>query len=542
MAISPAIIDDIRDRADLVGIISEYVPLKKRGANFTGCCPFHGEKTPSFSVNSQKNIWHCFGCGEGGNVYTFLMKINSWPFIEAVESVAERVGVTLPKDSSYQQDKDKYGHLYTQLDSEYQTYEQALRAKVGAVAQKYLTERGITPEISEAFHIGYAVSGRFGGRLMFPIFDIRSRCVGLGGRILDPEAKIAKYINSAESPIYIKGNHLYGLNVAKSAIQKQDQVIVVEGYMDAITCHQFGFANTVAVLGTALTENQARLLSRFTKNIVLAFDSDSAGQKATLRSLEILASLELNLSVLDLPGKDPDEVLRKVGDDKFREALAVSIPRIRYQIDQIIKLNDIETPEGKALIYKACEPILAKESAVLQEEYKKYLAKSVKIDYFTLQHQYLGQSSIPKPRNIELKSNKVHRGLKIALGLLNLSLKETQSRREVFSNFVPSDFLEAPLIALAEKLEKSDEEFQQFLDSIDDQALRNKAIQISFNSDPIDLPAYIEAFKAVKRKDELQWVKDQIWAAEKNKDMSKMNELQKKYQELSQGGVVPLVN
>ncbi|MFH1429808.1 MAG: CHC2 zinc finger domain-containing protein [Candidatus Margulisiibacteriota bacterium] len=531
MAIPPTLIDDIRERADIVSIISEYVPLKKRGPNFIGQCPFHQEKTPSFTVNPQKNIWHCFGCGEGGNVYTFLMKINNSSFIEVVEDIAERVGVTLPESSYDKEQKEKYAYLYSQLEKEYQAYMRNLSQSVGEQTRTYLEKRGITKEIVDQFHLGFSTAGRFRERLIFPIFDIRGRCLAFGGRIMSDSNKIAKYINSAESPIYTKGNHLYGLNVAKAAIQKQDRVIVVEGYMDAIACHQFGLGNTVAVLGTALTINQARLLARFTKNIVLAFDSDDAGKKATLRSLELLSSLDLNLSSVILPGKDPDETLRKIGIEKFQKLIDSAVPRLKYQIDSILNEYEIGAPEGKAHAARACRQLLEKEDAVLQSEYKKYLAKCLKVDYVTLQNYFLDNADTG--RNVpRVNASPVDKGKKIALGLLNLSLKNTDVRREVFTQFVSDDFIDERLITLASHLENSNEEFQKFIDDIPDPSLRNKAVEIAFEQMPVDFTSYLNAFKNYKQEKLLKSIKDRMRVAEQSHDIQKISELQQEYQSL----------
>ncbi|MFC1478078.1 DNA primase [Candidatus Margulisiibacteriota bacterium] len=533
MAIPSPLIDDIRERADIVSIISEYVPLKKRGPNFIGQCPFHQEKTPSFTVNPQKNIWHCFGCGEGGNVYTFLMKINNSSFIDVVEDIAERVGVTLPQSSYDKAQKEKYAYLYSQLEKEYQAYMRNLSQPAGEQTRNYLNKRGINEDIIKQFQLGYATAGRFRERLIFPIFDVRGRCLAFGGRIMSDTKKIAKYINSAESPVYTKGNHLYGLNVAKAAIQKQDQVIVVEGYMDAIACRQFGLDNTAAVLGTALTVNQARLLARFTKNIVLAFDSDDAGKKATLRSLELLSSLELNLSVAILPGKDPDETLRKIGIEKFQKLLDRAVPRIRYQIDSILGEYEIGAPEGKAHAVRACQQLLEKEDAVLQSEYKKYLAKCLKVDYVTLQSYFSVKAD--KGRIVpRVNTSPVDKGKKIALGLLNLSLKDTDVRREVFTHFVSDDFVDERLITLAGHLESSNNEFQQFIDDLPDPALRNKAVEIAFEQMPVDFHSYVNAFKNYKQENLLKSIKDRMWTAEQAQDIKKISELQKEYQSLKQ--------
>ncbi|MFA5928945.1 MAG: CHC2 zinc finger domain-containing protein [Candidatus Margulisiibacteriota bacterium] len=531
MAISPALIEEIRERADLVGVISEHVPLKKRGTNFLGLCPFHQEKSPSFTVNPQKNIWHCFGCGEGGNVYTFLMKVNNWPFIEAVENVAERVGISLPKSDFEKREKDKYGFLYRQLEKEKNEHIQELASTTGLAARKYLASRELSAELINKFQLGYASSGRFQNRLIFPIHDLKDRCIAFGGRILADQEQTAKYINSSESPVYTKGNHLYALNIAKNAIQKKDQAVVVEGYMDVIACHQAGIDNAVGVLGTALTVSQARLLARFTKNIILVFDSDAAGRKATLRSLELLANDELDLSVAILPGKDPDETIRQFGVEKLHQAFAAPVPRIRYQLDEIISNFKIDTPEGKSDAVKACAKLLEQENSVLQEEYKNYLAKVLKIDYFILKG-VIKSSAESKSYLSQQNTKPASKGIKIALGLLNQSLKDTNIRREVFTHFVPSDFIEASLINLASELQSSDLDMHSFMNTLTDPQLGKKAAEIAFLDGIAEYQELISAFQKFKKGVLQAEIKERMRTAEQSNDVPALEKLQAEYHSL----------
>ena len=533
MSIPQNIIDDIREKADIVGVIADYVPLKKRGVNYTGCCPFHQEKTPSFSVSPQKNIWHCFGCGEGGNSYTFLMKINSCSFVEAVENLAERVGITIPTDPKTKAAQEKYNFLYKQMGKEKESYTKLLWSAQGSTALKYIHDRDVSDDVINKYQLGYAESGRFRGRLIFPINDIKGRCLGFGGRVLDNDLKTAKYINSAESPIYVKGNHLFGLDVAKMAIQKQDMAIVVEGYLDAIACYQAGFENVVAVLGTALTQSQSRLLSRFTKNIVLAFDSDSAGQKATVRSLELLAAQDLEISVAKMIGKDPDETIKAYGVDSFRQSVCEPIPRLQYQIDLVCLALDINSPEGKSLAVKEVKKILDKEDAILRGEYEKYLATKLGVDYFALQDKINRTGSTP---NHQDEHNSQQTKLyKIAAGLLQRVLTDPTLRESLFTHFTPSDFADDQLISLAEKLQNSTLELQEFIESIENVELRNKAAEVSFIEYPGEFQDLIKAMKRHKKDQLLSLIKDRMQVAEKNSDQDKLNELQQEYLVLKRG-------
>ena len=374
-------IEEIRTTANAVDIISEYVQLRKRGKNYVGLCPFHNEKTPSFTVSDEKQIFHCFGCHTGGNVFKFLMEYKKISFVEAVQELAEQLGIPLEYEESqgYEEQQSEQETLYD-VNTEAAKYflNNLLNDAEGEGVRKYLQERNIKTQTIRAFGLGYTLRGwenfinfakgkkidldravklgligksddgryydKLPGRLIFPIFSPNGRVVAFAGRILDPEEKGAKYINSPESLIYSKSKILYGLSFAKDEIRRLNKAILVEGYMDLISLYQSGIKNVVAVSGTALTDDQVQLLSRYTKDVVLLFDSDTAGIKASMRSIEVLLKQDMEVKIVSLPeGEDPDSYVNKFGKDKFDDLMKLAENFIEYQTryyDSLGKLND----------------------------------------------------------------------------------------------------------------------------------------------------------------------------------------------------------
>lgn len=359
-------IEEIRAAADIVDIISESVQLKKRGKNYVGLCPFHSEKTPSFTVSEDKQIYHCFGCHAGGNVFKFLMDYEKISFLEAVQFVAARVGINL----EYEDDtgKENEQEILYEINVQAARYfsDNLLNSPEGEIARKYFQERKIKPQTMRTFGLGYALNGwenfvefakaqkidlgkavhlgligqqsdgrlydKFSDRIIFPIFSASGRVVAFAGRILHGTESTAKYLNSPESSIYIKGRVLYGLSFAKDEIRKLDRAILVEGYMDLISLYQSGIKNVVAVSGTALTEDQVQLLSRYTKNVILLFDADAAGIKAAMRSIELLLKRDIEVKIATLPsGEDPDSYINEFGRDDFEELIYKAQNFLEYQ-------------------------------------------------------------------------------------------------------------------------------------------------------------------------------------------------------------------
>ena len=397
---SDELIDEIRNKNDIVDIISQYVTLKRSGRNFFGLCPFHNEKSPSFSVSPDKQIFHCFGCGVGGNVFHFLQKIENIDFLEALEQLANQAGIILPQVDSGESNKviQLKEKIYKINEIAANFYHQKLYKPESKEAQEYIKKRKLDNKTLKNFLIGYSgnynelylelkkssftdeeilESGlvnknengkfidRFRRRIIFPIQDTRNRFIAFGGRVLDDSKP--KYINSPENIIYHKGRHLFGLNVAKR--QSLKKLIIVEGYMDAISLHQRGISNVVASLGTAMTEQQGRLLRKSSEQIIIGYDSDGAGQAATIRGLEILQNLGCDVRILQIYGaKDPDEFVTKYGPERFQKCVDSSISLVEYKI-KVLKQNlNLEIVNDKINFLNEIAKILSKVTNGIERE------------------------------------------------------------------------------------------------------------------------------------------------------------------------------
>lgn len=409
---SDELIDEIKNKNDIVDVISQYVVLKRSGRNFFGLCPFHKEKSPSFSVSPDKQIFHCFGCGVGGNVIHFVSKIENLSFRETIEMLAEKSGVELPTvegevDTKLLQLKSKVYEI-NQLTAQF--YHENLYKPSAKPAQEYVKKRKLDNNTLKNFLIGYSGNfnelylmlkqkgfteeeilasslvnktqdgkfiDRFRGRLMFPIQDTRNRVIAFGGRVLDDSKP--KYINSPENIVYSKGRHLFGLNVAKKGDLKK--IIIVEGYMDAISLHQRGITNAVASLGTALTEAQGRLLRKSSEQVIIGYDSDGAGQAATMRGLEILQSMGCDLRILQIEGaKDPDEFVVKYGPERFQKQVEKAISLVEYKVKVLKNTLNIEHPNDKIKFLKEIAKVLSKiDNEIEREVYAEKIASEYQI-------------------------------------------------------------------------------------------------------------------------------------------------------------------
>ena len=387
------VIDRVRESVDIVDIISSYLKLKKSGANYQALCPFHQEKSPSFSVSSSKQIFHCFGCGEGGNVISFVMKYDNLTFIDALKTLADRGGVALPQGSDYKQ--EDYSLLYD-INREASLFfsEQLRLASPESFISTYLTKRSLTAELVERFGIGFAPdkwdslynyltakkispaeiekaglikkSSRgnyidtFRDRLIFPIMDEKGRAVAFGGRALGEDVKGPKYLNSPETPIYRKGRILYGLDKARDEIKKKGNALIVEGYMDLVALSRAGINNVVATSGTAFTEFHGRILKRYTENFVMVFDGDDAGRKAAERATAVAMVESVRPKITMMPtGMDPDDVISERGPEGIIKIIEEAKPYISYILDTVCKKFDVSTAEGKADAARALLPELA---------------------------------------------------------------------------------------------------------------------------------------------------------------------------------------
>lgn len=384
MYYSDDLIEEIRSRNDIVDVISSYVKLKKQGATYFGLCPFHNEKSPSFSVTPGKQMYYCFGCGEGGNVYSFIMKYENYSFVEAVKMLADRAGITLP-EAEYSEEERKRADLRANLleinKKAAMYFHHQLKSEKGKIGLKYFNERGLDNETIVRFGLGYSTktsndlyqymktfgysddilkeSGlfsfsekgtydKFWNRVMFPILDINSCVIGFGGRVMGEGEP--KYLNSPETKIFEKSRNLYGMNFAR--ISRKPYLLICEGYMDVIALHRAGFTNAVAALGTAFTDQHAMLIKRYVKEVVLTFDSDGAGRKAALRAIPILKRAGIAMKVLDMtPYKDPDEFIKNLGADEYQKRIDNAMNSFIFEIKMMREQYDLDDPHAKAEFY-----------------------------------------------------------------------------------------------------------------------------------------------------------------------------------------------
>ena len=409
---SDEVINDVRQSNDIVDVISQYVHLKRSGRNFFGLCPFHNEKSPSFSVSPDKQIFHCFGCGVGGNVFSFITQIEGINFVEAVQMLAERANIQLPtlQDNGDSQREELKAKVYKVNEFTAEFYHQNLYKPQAKIAQKYVKKRQLSNETLKSFKIGFSgkfdelyqelkkqgfgemeilESGlvnknergqyidRYRNRLMFPICDARGKVIAFGGRVLDDSKP--KYINSPENVVYSKGRNLFGLNVAKKGDLKR--ILIVEGYMDVISLHQRGITNVVAPLGTALTEQQGWLLRKNSEQIILSFDSDEAGLKAKLRALDILQNMGCDLRILQMEGaKDPDEYIIKYGNARFNNLVDKALSIIEFKVKILKKDLNLENTNDKIKFLNEIAKLISNVNNTIEREvYIEKIAKEYDI-------------------------------------------------------------------------------------------------------------------------------------------------------------------
>ena len=414
MAFPPAFLDELTARNPIEDVVGQYVSLKRSGSNLFGLCPFHGEKTASFSVSPDKGIYYCFGCHKGGSVINFQMEIEGLSYPDAVRALAKRAGMEVPEDEQYQSRYRQQERLWALHKEAARYFHSQLYAPVGREALAYALGRGMNKYILTTFGVGYAPDSwdglvnvlrkkgyteeeirqsglvsvsrkngnafdRFRDRLMFPIIDVRGNVIAFGGRVIKKDSEAAKYLNSPETLIFNKRKNLFGLNLAKKS--KLPYFILVEGNIDVVALHQYGFDNAVASLGTSLTEEQAALLSKYTEQVVLIYDGDNAGQNATKRAIPILEKAGIQVKVLQLKdAKDPDEFLKKFGADRFRILLEESSNRVEYQLNAILKKYDLRDDDQKVkYLQESAELICTLGSSVQREVYSGRVAETAKI-------------------------------------------------------------------------------------------------------------------------------------------------------------------
>lgn len=570
---SEELIEEIRSSNDIVDVISKYVTLKRSGRNFFGLCPFHKEKSPSFAVSPDKQIFHCFGCGAGGNVIHFISKIEGLDFKDTLELLANRVNIELPTLDNLEDDKTARlkSKVYEINKIAAEFYHENLYKPASKTAQEYIKKRKLDNRTLKAFLIGYA--GNFnelylllkqkgyteeemlasslvkrtenGGymdsfrkRLMFPIQDVRERVIAFGGRVLDDSKP--KYINSPENIVYSKGRNLFGLNVAKKHDTRK--IIIVEGYMDAISLYQRGITNVVASLGTAMTEAQGRLLRRYSEQVILGYDADGAGQAAILRGMEILQNLGCDIRVLQIEGaKDPDEYVLKYGPERFQKCVDNAISLVEFKVKVLLKELNIENTNDKIKFLNEIAKILAKVTNQMEREiYVDKIAKEYKISKEAIYAEVnklmykdnQGSKKLEKrvvtmvPK--EEKENSVseavlkRENLVIYLLINEYSKCYEKIKNLITLNYIQDDTNKQILKKMYEEFEKGNSNTSQLLDWFQDEKVISHITEIMAGDFEIT-----DVNKAID---------DLISIYEKEKLISRRNEILKKLESVSEAG------
>lgn len=506
---SESVINEVFAENDIVDYVSQYVALKKTGKDYSGLCPFHKEKSPSFHVSREKQLYHCFGCGASGNLVQFVQRTEGLDFVEALKLLADRAGIVLPEEDN----RVDYA-LHEKKQRIYQMNQAAARyfhhvlteTPEGAPGLSYFQERRLSPKTIRSYGLGFApdeytalfdhmktlgyseeelleaglitkreerVFDRFRNRVIFPIIDLRGNVIGFGGRIMGDAKeqngfKLPKYLNSAETPVFHKGRNLFSLNLAKKA--QAPQIILAEGYMDVISVYQAGVHNVVATLGTALTEDQAKLLMKYCNEILLCYDSDEAGQKATIRAIEIINSVNGKARVIRLRGaKDPDEYIKANGAEAFRHAVAQSVPSTEYRISLARTHFNLDAPEGKiGFVQEAAEVLCNLGDAVEVDAYVKQVSAETEISKEAIYSEYKKKAAQKKRQQMPAPSRTLRPvqnpgadepAPRIATPselaekkLLNLMIQKKKYMQTVFSSLTPEDFTNPVHRRLYEKI------------------------------------------------------------------------------------------
>ena len=570
---SDELIEEIRSSNDIVDVISKYVTLKRSGRNFFGLCPFHKEKSPSFAVSPDKQIFHCFGCGAGGNVIHFISKIEGLDFKDTLELLANRVNIELPTLDNLEDDKTARlkSKVYEINKIAAEFYHENLYKPTSKIAQEYIKKRKLDNRTLKAFLIGYA--GNFnelylllkqkgyteeemlasslvkrtenGGymdsfrkRLMFPIQDVRERVIAFGGRVLDDSKP--KYINSPENIVYSKGRNLFGLNVAKKHDTRK--IIIVEGYMDAISLYQRGITNVVASLGTAMTEAQGRLLRRYSEQVILGYDADGAGQAAILRGMEILQNLGCDIRVLQIEGaKDPDEYVLKYGPERFQKCVDNAISLVEFKVKVLLKELNIENTNDKIKFLNEIAKILAKVTNQMEREiYVDKIAKEYKISKEAIYAEVNklmykdNQGSKKLEKKVVTMVPKEEKGNNVSEAVLKrenlviyLLINEYSKCYEKIKNLITLNYIQDDtnkqiLKKMYEEFEKGNSNTSQLLDWFQDEKIISHITEIMAGDFEIT-----DVNKAID---------DLISIYEKEKLISRRNEILKKLESVSEAG------
>lgn len=476
------IIEEVRNQNDIVDVISEYVKLQKKGANYFGLCPFHNEKSPSFSVSPGKQMYYCFGCGEGGNVISFVMKYENYSFIEAVQMLASRAGIELPQVTRSKEEKenaDKRSQILTINTLAAKFYYYMLKSEKGALAYHYLRGRELSDNTITGFGLGYSdkysnslykymkskgykddilketglftfeekgVHDKFWNRVMFPIMDVNNKVIAFGGRVMGDGKP--KYLNSPETKVFDKSRNLYGLNIARTS--RKDYLLICEGYMDVISLHQAGFNNAVAALGTSFTSGHASLIKRYAKEVVLTFDSDGAGIKAALRAIPILREAGLSIKVLSMkPYKDPDEFIKALGPEAYEERIEKATNYFIFQVGTLMNEYNLYDPSEKTEFHnKVADMLLEFEDEIERNNYLESVCRTFNIPLDGLRQlvkkkglNYIGKKQREEKETIKSVNKEKEEAVVLAQQILLTWLIEEKNIFECVAKYVsPSDF------------------------------------------------------------------------------------------------------
>ncbi len=579
-------LNEILSRIDIVELISEYLPLKRSGRGYTALCPFHHEKTPSFIVSRQKQIFHCFGCQAGGNAFGFLMKYDRLEFPEAVETLAKRAGVLIPQDERQIKNQGIAQELYKINEMAANFYFNLLSSPEGAGALNYLRKRGMTAETIRAFKLGYAPDkwdgllnylrskniplsliekagliiakdnqgyyDRFRQRIIIPISDARNRIIAFGARVLDNS--LPKYINSPETAFYSKSKTLFGLNLSKEAIITQDCAVIVEGYFDLIAPFQAGITNIAASCGTALTTEQVRLLKRYSRNIVMIYDADDAGQSATMRSLELLVEEDMNVRVVRLEkGYDPDAYIRHSHPEGFRDLIIGAKDTVDYMLDTLKAKYDLTDISQKARIASIILPLLAKfKNEVLKSEYLKKLSRELGVSESSLSAELKktkktgyedkqGNSAGPQPDSRQAKS------FCAESMLVKILLEENELIEHLRQKILPKDFKDNRLSRIIARMfelshDKENVEPQSLLNHFSETDVSRTICELAASEMPkiTDklklLNDCVNKIKEKSRKSKQQELCEQIRLAQHSKDENRIYQLLNEFKFLTKKG------
>ncbi len=581
---SEELIEEVRQSNDIVDVISQYMHLKRSGRNYFGLCPFHNEKSPSFAVSPDKQIFHCFGCGVGGNAISFVMKIEGCSFIEAVQMLADRANIQLPtlENSADGMKEALRAKVYKVNECAADFYHKNLYTPNAKIAQEYVKKRALTNDTLEAYQIGFSgkfdelytalkkqgfadqeilESGlvnrndngryidRYRNRLMFPICDIRGRVIAFGGRVLDDSKP--KYINSPENVVYSKGRHLFGLNVAKKVDLKR--ILIVEGYMDVISLHQRGIKNVVAPLGTALTQQQGFLLRKNAQQVILSFDSDDAGQNAKIRAIDILQNMGLDLRVLQMEGaKDPDEYIVKYGNARFQNVIEKAVSILEFKVSLLEKELNLENVNDKIKFLNEIAKLIAKIDNTMEREiYIEKIAKRYQISKEAIYAEVnkltyarnQGEKLLEKKKTVVVHpkqsttqvSQAIQKRENMILSILltgDLNLYEVIKQNVSWDEF--KDELNHKIAKkLYEEFEKGNSNINGILDELDDEEQSHITAIMADDYGIEDMEKAIDDVIHGYRRDKLNDRKMQILSLlEEESDPSKKKELEKELSEL----------